>query len=461
MNKQGLYLAFADILAFIGTYAGLRTLFKRPAIPVTAAVLLGLFLVVFWYYRLYRVEVFFNRLQYASRVMRTVLVVFVLFWGTWWFLLKTQWPEASRLLLVGLFMGFGLLYPLTLRMAIGRWLLRRTPTRYRLSTVLRDLLVKGPGRILTRLEAMDPGEPPGTMRGGLLLLEFQPSARASTRADLWREYSDFLNTAKKEALAYRATVIIFNLYNTELNHEGTIMALGDFGGLPLSGHGHKCYRRMAKPMLDRVLAMLLLPLLALLHPFVALVVRLEFGKPIIFRQIRLGRRGNPFRLFKYRTMRLVSGSNAGDVDSRHREYIATLLQEEEQARLDSGRLVSVDQRVRKMRHREEISFPGAMLRKTSLDELPQIINVLAGHMSFVGPRPALPYEVEMYPAWAGKRLDSPQGITGLWQVSGRGMMPLHTSLFLDGYYTMEYDFWLDLLISLRTLRSVFAFSRVY
>ncbi|MBN1196487.1 MAG: sugar transferase [Candidatus Aminicenantes bacterium] len=461
MSKRAFCLMSADILAFIGAYAGLRDLFGRPAIPVTAAVLLVLFLVVFWYYRFYRVEVFFNRLQYAARVMRAGLVVFVLFWGTWWFLLKTQWPEASRLLLVGLFVAYGLLYTLTMRMVIGRWLLRRTPIRYRLSTDLRDLLQKGPGRILKRLEPMDAEKTPWTTRGGLVLMEFQPSAMASTRARMWREYSDFLDTAKKEALTRRATVIVFNLYNAELNHEGTIMALGEISGLPISGRRHSCYRRLAKPVLDRLLAILLLPLLALLHPFIALMVRLEFGMPVIFRQIRIGRAGRPFRLFKYRTMQLVSGSTAGDVDSVHREYIAMLLQEEEQARLSAGHLVSVDQRVRKMRHREEISFPGTILRKTSLDELPQIINVLAGHMSFVGPRPALPYEIEMYPAWAGKRLDAPQGVTGLWQVSGRGMMPLHTSLFLDTYYAMEYDFWLDLLISFRTLRSVFAFSRVY
>lgn len=449
----------ADILAFTGTYTGLRLLFQRPAIPITAVVLLGLFLAVFWYYRFYRVEVFFNHLYYASRVMRAVLVVFVLFWGTWWFLLKTQWPEASRLLLVGLFMVFGLFYSLTLRLALGRWLLSRTRVWYRLSPDLHDHLLRGPGRMLRRTMPLDPGRMPARAKGELILLEFQPSA--ATRAAMWEEYCAFIQIAKQDALNLNASVIVLNAYNGELNHEGTIMRLGDISGLPLSGRRHSFYRRLAKPLLDRLAALVLLPVLVLLHPLVALAIRWEFGRPVIFGQIRLGRRGRPFRLFKYRTMQLISGTRPGEVDSRHQEYIAGLLREEEQTRLDSSRLVSVDRRVRKMRNREEVSLCGAILRKTSLDELPQVLNVLAGHISFIGPRPALPYEVDMYPEWAALRMRAPQGITGLWQVSGRGIMPMHTSLFLDAYYALEHDLWLDLLITFRTLRSVFAFSRVY
>jgi len=460
-NRRTIFLLIADALAFIGTYAALRALFGRPAIPITAAVLFVLFLGVFWYYRFYRIEVFFNRLQYASRVMRAGVIVFVLFWATWWFLLKTQWPEASRLLLVALFLGYGLLYPLSLRMVIGRWLLHNTHIRHRLSPELQELLEKGLGRGFRHLEPLEPQAPLSGRRNEMLLLEFLPAPATSSRAALWREYSAFIQAAKKEALERRATVIVFNTYNSELNHEGSIMELGEIDGLPLSGRPHRGYRNLVKPALDRLAAILLLPILAVLHPFIFLVTRLEFGKPTVFRQIRLGRGGRAFPLFKYRTMRLLSGARAGDVDPRHREYIRELLREEEQTLLDNERLVTVDRRVRKLRHREEISFAGAILRKTSLDELPQVLNVLAGHMSFVGPRPALPYEVEMYPDWAAARLNAPQGITGLWQVSGRGLMPLHTSLFLDAYYAMEYDLWLDILIAFRTLRSVFAFSRVY
>ena len=82
-------------------------------------------------------------------------------------------------------------------------------------------------------------------------------------------------------------------------------------------------------------------------------------------------------------------------------------------------------------------------------------------MSLVGPRPALPYEIEIYPAWSGLRHRAPQGLTGLWQSSGRGLMPLHTSLFLDCYYALESSFWLDVFTLFKTARSIWDFTRIY
>lgn len=459
MNRRSLTLLLVDVLVYAVAYFGLRSLLHRPHIPVTAAVLLVLFLAAFWYYRFYRMEIFFSPLLFASRVMRVGIVVFVLFWASWWFLLKTQWPEASRLLLVFLFLVFGILYPLSLRILLGRRLLRSTRIWIRFSGELREAFMAGPGRKLRYLREGD--DTPEKIRGGLILREFQPSDAAASRADMWKEYAAFLERIKSEALNLHATNIVFYTYNSELNHEGIVAEIGGLTGLTISGKRHKPYRLVCKPLLDRIAALVLLPLLATIHPLVLLMIRLEFGPPAIFGQIRLGRFKRSFRLLKYRTMQMVSGSRPGEIDPRHQAYIRELLDEEEQTPLDSGRLVPVARRIRKLRNRREISLAGSILRKTSLDELPQILNMLAGHMSLVGPRPALPYEVEMYPSWAELRLQAPQGVTGLWQVSGRGMMPLHTSLFLDSYYALEYNLWLDLLIAFRTLRSLFAFSRVY
>lgn len=460
-HSRSLFLLIADIAVFVGIYLGLLALFHRPPIPITAGVLLALFLFIFWYHRFYRVEIFCNRLLYASRVLSGGLAVFVIFWGIWWFLLKTEWPEASRLLLVGLILVFGGVYALTLRLLLGKWLLNHTRVWYRLSGGLLDSFNHGMGRGFRMIRSLDDSSIPEDARGGLIFIEYRPSATVATRAEMWREYVAFLYRIKDDATRTSATVLVFNPYNRELNHEGAVVELNGIQGLAVEGSTHRFYRKLAKPLLDRFAALMTLPVLVLLFPLIAIMVRLQFGSPILFRQIRLGRAGRLFPLLKYRTMQIVSGSKPEDVDPRHHEYIHELLAEEERTALDPDRLVPVARRVRKLSHRDEINLAGAILRKTSLDELPQILNVLVGHMSLVGPRPALPYEIEMYPAWAKKRLHAPQGLTGLWQVSGRGVMPLHTALCLDVYYVLEHDFWLDLLILFRTLRSVFVFSRVY
>lgn len=459
--SRAILLLISDIAAFVGIYLALLSLFHRPPVPVTAGVLLVLFVSVFWYHRFYRIEIFCNRLLYTSRVLSGGLSVFVLFWGIWWFLLKTEWPEASRLLMVGLILVFGGIYSLTLRLLLGQWLLNRTRIWYRLSGEILNSFRHGVGRGLRNPMSIEGASIPENARGGLVFIEYLPSALATTRAKMWREYITFLYEIKAEAIQKSATVLVFNRYNRELNHEGVVVELDGVQGLAVEGSDHWFYRKITKPLLDRFAALLMLPVMVLLYPVIAVMVGVEFGRPILFRQIRLGRNGRLFPLFKYRTMQIVSGSRPEDVDPRHNEYIRELLAEEERTLLEPNRLVPVARRVRKLSNRDEINLVGAVLRKTSLDELPQILNVLLGHMSLVGPRPALPYEMKMYPDWGQKRLQARQGITGLWQVSGRGIMPLHTALCLDVYYVLEHDLWLDLLIFFRTLRSVFAFSRVY
>jgi exopolysaccharide biosynthesis polyprenyl glycosylphosphotransferase len=169
---------------------------------------------------------------------------------------------------------------------------------------------------------------------------------------------------------------------------------------------------------------LTIPLLLVASPFfglIALAIRLNSPGPIIFAHDRVGKNGRTFRLFKFRTM--YCGTNPYAVAPGDQS----------------------DPRITPV---------GRWLRKTSLDELPQFWNVLRGDMSLVGPRPEMPFIVEKYEPWQRRRLDVPQGLTGLWQIAGRKQLPLHFNLEYDFYYIRNWSLLLDVVILLRTIPAV-------
>ena len=185
------------------------------------------------------------------------------------------------------------------------------------------------------------------------------------------------------------------------------------------------------------LAVVVVALLVLVIPMllIGMAIRLGSPGPAFYRQQRIGRGGRPFTMYKFRTMR-VGGS-----DAQHRELIARELRGEDTS-VNGSWKIDGDPRVTQV---------GSFLRRTSLDELPQLINVLRGQMSLVGPRPCLDWEAEMFPAKFAERFDVPPGLTGLWQVSGRSTMGTLEMLELDLAYVRSWSFWSDLRILLRTV----------
>ena len=188
-----------------------------------------------------------------------------------------------------------------------------------------------------------------------------------------------------------------------------------------------------RSVLDRVFALVLLVLGLPVLLALALAVKLDSPGPVLFGQRRIGRHRRPFTVLKFRTM---AHQAAPDL---HREYIASLARGEQHA-AGPKKLVA-DPRITRV---------GAFLRKTSLDELPQLLNVLAGQMSLVGPRPALAYELEHYEPWHFDRFLVPPGLTGLWQVSGRYRLGFQEMLSLDVEYARSPSPLLDAKILLRT-----------
>ncbi len=189
--------------------------------------------------------------------------------------------------------------------------------------------------------------------------------------------------------------------------------------------------------LDVLLSTVLLVVLTPVLLAIALAIRLDSPGPVLFRQRRLGRRLAPFTIHKFRTMH-----DGADHDI-HRRYVLTLIAGEEPVQVGGGPRfkLNADARVTRL---------GRLLRKSSLDELPQLWDVLRGHMSLVGPRPPIPYEVEHYPPHWFARFEVKPGITGLWQVSGRSDLTHEEMIRLDVEYARRRSFWLNLWILART-----------
>jgi len=174
---------------------------------------------------------------------------------------------------------------------------------------------------------------------------------------------------------------------------------------------------------------------------IALLIKLTSRGPVFFKQERVGEDGGKFALFKFRTMRTDCD------DTIHREFTRKFIQGGlPEPSLDAGKCEGY-----KMTDDPRITAVGGFLRKTSLDELPQFINILKGEMTIVGPRPPLPYEYECYDEWHKLRLKVRPGLTGLWQVSGRSTVPFHEMVMMDIYYIENWSMLLDLKIMLRTV----------
>lgn len=200
------------------------------------------------------------------------------------------------------------------------------------------------------------------------------------------------------------------------------------------------FRRLAKEVFDRLSAfvavVLLLPLLAVIYG----VVRLSSPGPAIFRQTRVGRDGKAFQMLKFRSMFVDAEARLADLKGRNVH--------------PSGPLF-------KLHDDPRVTRIGRVLRRYSLDELPQLVNVLTGHMSLVGPRPPLPSEVEEYETDARRRLLVKPGITGLWQVSGRSDLSWAESVRLDLRYVENWSPALDLMILWKTASAVLRGSGAY
>jgi len=202
--------------------------------------------------------------------------------------------------------------------------------------------------------------------------------------------------------------------------------------------GQEAVKRLIDVSLSLVLIVMISPLLLLLW----CLVRLTSSGPAFFRQERVGRNMRSFTMLKLRTMYVDNH------DQIHRNYVTHLLSADEPTAAGDNGLFKLEQDPR-------VTRLGVWLRRTSLDELPQLLNVLRGEMSLVGPRPVLPWEAELFEERYRRRFLVKPGISGLWQVSGRSRLTMREALELDIEYADRQSLALDLSIILRTVPTVF------
>lgn len=196
---------------------------------------------------------------------------------------------------------------------------------------------------------------------------------------------------------------------------------------------------VAKRCFDLVMGAAILVMLLPVFPIIALMIKLDSQGPVFFRQDRVGRNGKVFKFYKFRSM-------FKDAETRKKDVEAFNEQEGP---------------VFKIRSDPRVTSVGRFLRRSSLDEIPQILNVLKGDMSIVGPRPHLVHEVDNYQPWHRKRLEVMPGITCLWQISGRSHVTFNEWMRLDMEYIRQRSFRTDLLIFLRTIPAVIARRGAY
>lgn len=229
---------------------------------------------------------------------------------------------------------------------------------------------------------------------------------------------------KRSGIQFQVISGMFGLISQHVNLE----EINNMPVVELGTHEMSPFQLGVKRLMDIGLSLLCLVPAAIVTPFIALGIRLSARGPVIFRQERVGKDGKRFLMYKFRTM-----------------YVGVPNYEQAPTRADDPRV-----------------FPfGRFLRRTSLDEIPQLINVLIGNMSMVGPRPEMPFIVDQYDVWQRRRLLVKPGITGLWQIIGRKDLPLHANLEYDLYYVQNMSLFNDILILLKTIPVVFFCKGAY
>ncbi len=310
---------------------------------------------------------------------------------------------------------------------VGRMVMRNVVAQPELGYEIVGYLDDNPGKSNTAL---------GRLRG-LGTIEMLPEVLKSLPIDEvivalpWHAHRKIVQVVQEAQQANVRPRIVPDLFALMLGR----VKLDQINGIPLIGMQPVAItgvNRALKRLVDVVVSLLAITLALPIWLVVPILIKLDTPGPILFNQVRVGRNGQRFIVHKFRSM----VANA----------------EEQKASLAA--LNEADGPLFKIKDDPRMTRVGRLLRRTSLDELPQFFNVLKGDMSLVGPRPALPEEVAQYEEWHMRRLEAAPGITGLWQVSGRSLIGFEEMMLLDTFYCENWSFGLDLKILLKTVPHV-------
>ena len=253
------------------------------------------------------------------------------------------------------------------------------------------------------------------------------------------EHEDIIEMCEENRVRWWLVPWVFNAPPAGLK----VDMMGVVPLLTLRGSNIEGLNFIVKRGFDFLAASIMLVLAAPMLLLTMLAIWLEDGGPVFFRQTRIGIRGQEFDFLKLRSMRSAAGDNA------HREYVKKWIRHGDKAALNGA--AQNGDKIFKLTDDKRITRVGRIIRRYRIDELPQIINVLRGDMSLIGPRPALPYELELYKGWHRRRLDAVPGITGLWQVSGGNRLSFDDMVRLDVKYIEDWSLISDIKILARTV----------
>ncbi|MBN1234289.1 MAG: sugar transferase [Candidatus Coatesbacteria bacterium] len=264
---------------------------------------------------------------------------------------------------------------------------------------------------------------------------------------------DIINTCCVPGINVRIYSDLYNVISSKTEiEEFSKIPLIDITGIKLEGTTY-----VIKRFLDIAGSLAGLILLSPLMLVVSILIKLTSRGPVIFKQERIGKDGKPFWFYKFRSMK--AGSDNPEEAKHHEQYVSKLI-EDSKKETQKEKVLDTEIKEKKLKPRKLVNDPrvtwiGKIIRKTSIDELPQLYNVLKGDMSLVGPRPCLRYEYDQYLDWHKARLRVLPGCTGLWQVTGRSEVSFNDMVIMDFYYINNISPWFDLQLILKTFPVMF------
>lgn len=420
--------------------------------------LIFIFLFIYQYNSLYKVNIILTRAAHLTAIIHSIFYGFITIIVIS-FLIKSAWITDSRLTLLA-FIIVLLIYSYILRVE----LFRRLYLGLKNKQFSRNLLLVGGGKagklLATRLILensigvsivgfIDDNKKIGTsivanakVVGNVAQIPFVVEKYNVDEILIvidnisYERLLEILDTCKSLDVSVRLASELFDIVVKKVSTE----KYADFPVVDVSPRINNTVNILMKRFFDIITAGLGIIFLSPLFLSIALLVKLSSKGPILFYQTRIGRNGRSFQMYKFRSMYV-----SNDDDEERKKMMLEFMNKDGEA----GQKIINTKRVTRI---------GQILRKTSLDELPQLFNVIKGEMSLVGPRPCLPYEYENYAEWQKRRLSVIPGCTGVWQVTGRSSVSFKDSVVLDLYYINNMSPWLDLQILLKTI-PVILFAR--
>jgi exopolysaccharide biosynthesis polyprenyl glycosylphosphotransferase len=417
-------------------------------------------LLIFQYNGLYRLDIILNRSAHFTHVLKAIyyssLQIVLLS-----FILDSRTILDSRLLFVFFFLvSIGLLF--LIRVELLKWVfVELSQTSFK-----RNVIIVGNGKsgklLATKLLYENPL--------GLNILGFVDEERhfgdfvvagkkvlgnyndleelVRTRVvdeliiavdnESYERFFDILDYCKKLHVPIRMTSNILDVVNQRLKTE----KYGDIPVIDVAPQYNDNFTLGLKRLSDVAIALFGILVLSPFFALIAILVKLSSPGPILFKQTRIGKDGKEFKIYKFRSMKALDGE-----DEDRKKMMIEFIKNGANGASDT-----------KVITESRVTWIGKIIRKTSLDELPQLFNVIKGDMSLVGPRPCLPYEYENYDEWQKRRVSVIPGCTGVWQVWGRSQVNYNESVVLDLYYINNMSPWLDIQLIFQTI-PVMLFSR--